>query len=250
MRLSTRLSVAAAIGIIAATTACGSDSTGPPVDHTPGTLAQHFDTLYAHAKASSVSDTNFVTRSELLSDLELAAAFGAAPTTITVTTSAGTEQWKGFVFEEVHPDTGSLVDSAYFVVAYRDSLVHTMVLAGFLANGTSLGMDLLTNDTLEINASSHSGGVSLTSVGTACATPIAGLVNPIITTAQSTTCLAAVFNSNLTLAFPAHTGVDAALTAFSFSATSFAGERFFDASVSSDRVALSTMLLQRLRARH
>lgn len=250
MRLTTRLSIAAAIGVIAATTACGSDSTGPPVDHTPGTLAQHFDTLYAQAKASSVGDTTFATRANLLSDLELAAAYGAAPTTVTVTTSAGTEQWKGFVFEEVHPDTGSLVDSAFFIVAYRDSLVHTMVLAGFKANGTSIGIELLTNDHVEIDASSHSGGASLTSVGSSCATPIAGLVNPIIVTAQSTTCLSAVFNSNLTLAFPAHSGVDAALTAFSFSATSFAGERFFDSSAPGDRVALSTLLLQRLRASH
>jgi hypothetical protein len=250
MRLTTRLSVAAAIGVIAATTACGSDSTGPPAGPTAGTLAQHFDTLYAHAKAASVGDTNFVTRAQLLSNLELAAAFGAAPTTITVTTSAGTEQWKGFVFEEVHPDTGTLVDSAYVVVAYRDSLVHTMVLAGFLANGTSIGMELLTNDTVVINASSHAGGASLTSVGSSCTTPIAGLVNPIIATAQSTTCLAALFSSSLTLAFPAHAGVDAALTAFSFPATSFAGERFFDASAPGDRVALSTVLLQRLRASH
>jgi hypothetical protein len=241
MRLATRLSVAAAIGIIAATTACGSDSTGPPADHTPGTLAQHFDTLFAHA---------IVARAQLLSNLELAAAFGAAPTTITVTTSAGTEQWKGFVFEEVHPDTGAKVDSAYFVVAYRDSLVHTAVLAGFLANGTSLGTELLTNDTVVIDTSSQSGGASLTSVGASCTTPIAGLVNPIIATAQSTTCLAAVFSSNLTLAFPAHTGVDAALTAFSFPAMSFAGERFFDASTPGNRVALSTVLLQRLRASH
>jgi hypothetical protein len=253
MRLSTRLSAAAALIVIAATAACGSDSTGPPGGggSTPGTLAQHVDTLYQHAKATSVGDTNFVARTELISNLELAAAFGAAPTSVTVTTSAGTETWKGFVFEELHPDTnGSSVDSAYFVVVYRDSLVHTMVLAGFLPNGTSLGIELLANDTLVADASTHSGSTSITSVGSSCATPIAGLVNPIIATAQGTTCLSAVFSSSLALTFPAHAGVDPALTAFSFSTTSFAGERFSDVGVPGNRVHLSTLLLERKRGSH
>jgi len=112
-------------------------------------------------------------------DLELAAAFGASPTNVTVTTSSGTEQWKGFVFEELH-DSSGVVDSATFIVAYRDSLVHTMVLSGFRANGTSLGSFLLANDTLGIASNSRTQSVSLTSVGGSCPTPIAGLVSPVI----------------------------------------------------------------------
>lgn len=246
MQLSIRLSLAAAI--VATIAACGGSSTGPGGGGgpTPGTLAQHFDTLYQHAKASSVSDTNFTFRAQALSDLELAAAFGAAPTNITVTTSSGLEQWKGFVFEEVR-DSSGVVDSATFIVAYRDSLVHTMVLTGFLGNGTSLGSFLLANDTLGIASISRTQSASLTSVGSSCSTPIAGLVNPIIATAETTTCTSAQFDAALALGFPATTGVDAALTAVSFPTTSIAGERFLDAGTAGSRVGLASLLRRTLK---
>jgi hypothetical protein len=246
MQLSTRLSLAAAFVVTIA--ACGGSSTGPGGGGGPkaGTLAQQFDTLYQQAKASSVGDTNFNFRAEALSDLVLAAAFGAAPTTITVTTASGTEQWKGFVFEEVH-DSSGVVDSATFIVAYRDSLVHAMVLSGFLGNGTSLGSFLLANDTLGIASTSRTQSSTLTSVGGSCPTPIAGLVDPIITAAQTTTCTLAQFNAALALGFPATAGVDAALTTVSFPATSIAGERFLDASTPS-RVGLASLLRRKLKA--
>ena len=249
MQLPTRLALAATI--VATLAACGSSSTGPGGGGGPkaGTLAQHFDTLYQHAKASSVSDTNFTFRAQVLSDLELAAAFGAAPTTITVTTASGTEQWKGFVFEELHTTSG-VVDSATFIVAYRDSLVHTMVLSGFLANGTSLGSFLLANDTLGIASTSRTESASLTSEGSSCSTPIAGLVNPIIAAAGTTTCTSAQFDAALALGFPATTGVDAALTAVSFPTTSIAGERFVDAGTAGSRVDLASLLRRRLKANY
>jgi len=249
MSLSTRLALAAALGIVATTAACGGSSTGPGGGGGPkaGTLAQHFDTLYQHAKASSASDTNFNFRAEAISDLDLAAAFGAAPTNITVTTSTGTEQWKGFVFEELH-DSSGVVDSATFIVAYRDSLVHTMVLSGFLGNGTSLGSYLLANDTLRIASISRTQSATLTSVGSACPTPIAGLVAPVIATAETTTCTSAQFDAALSLGFPATTGVDPALTSVSFPTTSIAGERFVDASTSGSRVALASLLRRTLKA--
>ncbi|HLB10782.1 MAG TPA: hypothetical protein VK617_14685 [Gemmatimonadaceae bacterium] len=249
MHLSTRLFFAAAI--VATIAACGGSSTGPDGGggHTPGTLAQHFDTLYQHAKASSVSDANFTFRAQALSNLELGAAFGAAPTTITVTTSSGTEQWKGFVFEELH-DSSGVVDSATFIVAYRDSLVHTMVLSGFLANGTSLGSFLLANDTLGISSSSRTQSASLTSVGSSCPAPISGLVNPIIAAGETTTCTSAQFDAALALGFPATTGVDAALTAVSFPTTSIAGERFVDAGTPGSRVGLASLLRRRLKTNY
>jgi hypothetical protein len=252
MRLSTRLSAAVAVILIATIAACGGDSTGPP-DHgvdTPGTLAQHLDTLYASAKATSAADTNYNFRVQLLSDLELASAFGAAPTTISVTTAAGTEQWKGFVFEEVMNDSGAASDSATFVVAYGDSLVHTAMITIFAANGVSLGSKLLANDTLVLTATSHTGSVTLTSTGSACPAPIAGLVNPIITSGDQASCLSAAFSGALTLGFPATTGVRSALTSFSFPTTTFAGERFFDPLPSASRVRLSARLLDMVREYH
>ena len=246
MRLPTRLFLAAIVGVLATAAACSDSSTSPPPPPTPGTLAQHFDTLYQHAKASSVSDTNFKFRLQLLNDLELGAAFGAAPTTITVTTSAGAEEWKGFVVQEV----ASSLDSVYFVIAYRDSLVHTGIIAGLSGGGASLGTILVTNDTLRVNASSGSSSASRVSVGAACPAPIAGLVNPIIATAQTTTCTSAVFHAAVTANFPATTGADAALTLVSFPTTTFAGERFLDPPTSGGQARLASLLRGSLEAAH
>ena len=251
MIVTKRLVLAALTGIIASVAACGGSSTTPTGgggNTTPGTLAQHFDTLYQRARASSVGDTNYNFRTVALSDLELAAAFGASPTSISVTTAAGPEQWKGFVFEEVH-DSSGVLDSATFVIAYRDSLVHTLILSGFLGNGTSLGSSLLANDTLQVASSSHSGDATLSTVGSSCATPIAGLVNPLITRAKSTTCTAAQFTAAQSLGFPARAGVDAALTSVSFPMTSIAGERFVDATTGT-QVRLASLLRHQLQASH
>lgn len=241
MRFINRLSVAAALGVIATVGAC-SDSTTAPPGPKAGTLAQHFDTLFAQAKALSTSDLNYVLRSVLLSDLELAAAFGASPTNVTVTTSVGTEQWKGFVIEETLNDTASSPDSAIFVFVYRDSMAHTGVLSGFHSNGTPLASVLLTNDTVAVNDNSHAGSFTLVSVGGSCATPIAGLVNPLIVTDESATCASALFGVTLTLGFPSTAGVDAALTSISFPTTSFAGERFVVAASAGARVSSASRL--------
>ncbi len=252
MRLTTRLSFAAALGIIVTAAACGGNNggtpTGPPT--TPGTLAQHFDTLYAQARASSNTDTNYNERVEILSDLELAAAFGAAPTTITVTTAAGAEQWKGFVFEEVKNTGGVPSDSGYIIIAYHDSLVHTALLTGVRANGTSLGTTLVTNDTLTVQASANSGVASLVSSGSACATPMAGLVNPIIAAGESATCATAMIQAAHTSEFPAKAGIPAAYTHFSFAMMTFAGERFFDPPAAGARIALASLLREQVEARH
>lgn len=252
MRLNTRLSLAAAFTVIATTAACGSDNNGPPTGPpaTAGTLAQHFDTLFAQAKAASISDTNYNGRVEVLSDLELAAAFGAAPTAVTVTTSAGTESWKAFVFEEVRNTGGVASDSGYIIIAYRDSLVHTAILTGVRANGTSLGGRLLVSDTLVVVASANSGLASLVSTGSACATPIAGLVNPIIATGQSATCLTAVIQAAHSSTFPARAGVDPAYTQLSFATQTFAGERFFDPETPGAQIQLASLLRRQLEASH
>lgn len=248
MRLINRLSVAAVLGVIATVAAC-SDSTTSPGGGGPkaGTLAQHFDTLFAQAKALSATNVNYIPRSNLLSDLELAAAFGASPTNVTVTTSAGTEQWKGFAIEEVLNDTSSSPDSAIFVFVYRDSMAHTGVLSGFHSDGTPLASVLLTDDTIGVNDNSRSGSFTLVSVGASCATPIAGLVNPLIAADESDTCASAVFNVALTLGFPSTAGVDAALTSISFPTTSFTGERFVVAASAGARVSSASRLQAWLR---
>jgi len=248
MRFINRLSVAAALGVIALTAACSDSTTGTKGGPKAGTLAQHFDTLYAQAHALSLTDINYLLRSDALSDLELAAAFGASPTNVTVTTSAGTEQWKGFAIEEALNDSGSAPDSALFVFVYRDSMAHTVLLSGFHSDGTPLSSVLVTNDTVNVNDNSHAGSFTLVSVGGSCATPIAGLVNPLIAADANATCASAVFNVTLTLGFPSTAGVDPALTSLSFPMTSFAGERFVLASAAVTRVSTASRLRERLRA--
>jgi hypothetical protein len=232
MHLAPRFAFVAAIAIITATAACGSDSTGPVDDNTPPSLARHFDTLYTQAKAQSTTDTLYELRAAALSDLELSAAFGATPTNLTVTTASGTETWKGFVFEEVLANGGTPTDSGRLVLAYRDADAHTFIVTTFLANGSSPGALLVTNDTVVVHANANAGSATLESTGAACPAAPAGLANPVIAIANQATCLSATFSAALTLGFPATAGVDAALTHISFPATTFSGVRFQDPSAS------------------
>jgi hypothetical protein len=225
MQSAPRSAFVAALVIVTATAACGGDSTGP-VD-TPS-LAVHFDSLYVAAKALSAGDTNYHFRATALSDLELPSAFGAEPTTISVTTAGGAESWKGFIFEEVMLNHGAPADSGRFLLAYRDADAHTLIATVVLANGTLASTSLVANDTVVVPASSASGSVTQTAVGASCATPPAALTNPVITTASQATCLLATYSSTLSATFPETSGVDPALTQLSFPLTTFAGERFQD----------------------
>jgi hypothetical protein len=227
MHKSRRSSLAAVLVILTTLAACGGDSTGP----TPTTnLAAHFDTLYVAAKGLSAGDTNYNFRATALSDLELPAAFGAEPTTVAVTTASGTESWKGFIFEEVMLNHGAPADSGRLLLAYRDADAHTLIVTVLLANGTFAGTSLMANDTVVVPASSASGSITHTGTGAACATPISGLTNPVITTAAQATCLVVTFSATFSASFPEAAGVDPALTQLSFPLTTFTGERFQDPS--------------------
>jgi hypothetical protein len=221
-----RSALAAALVILTTIlAACGGDSTGPVP--TP-VLAAHFDSLYVSAKTLSAGDSLYDFRATALSDLELPSAFGAAPATVVVTTASGTESWKGFIFEEVMLSGGAPADSGRFLLAYRDADAHTLVATVVLANGALASTSLLANDTIVVPATSASGSVTQTSTGASCATPPAGLTNPVITTASQATCLLATYSATLSATFPQTNGVDAALTQLSFPLTTFAGERFQD----------------------
>jgi hypothetical protein len=226
MQSAPRFALAAALVILTTSAACGGDSTAPVVP-TPN-VAVHFDSLYVAAKALSTSDTNYDFRATALSDLELPAAFGAAPTTVAIATASGTESWKGFVFQEVMLNQGAPADSGRLLLAYRDADAHTLIVTVLLANGSFAGTSLMANDTIVVRASSTSGSITQTGTGASCATPPAGLTNPVITTASQATCLLATYSAALTASFPQTGGVDPALTQLSFPLTTFAGERFQD----------------------
>jgi hypothetical protein len=225
MQLAPRSALAAAIAILTTMAACGGGSTGPG---TATSRAGHFDSLYVAAKALGATDTNYNFRATALSDLELPAAFGGTPSNIAMTTASGTESWKGFAFEEVLTSNGTPSDSGRLFLAYRDADAHTLFVTVLLANGSSVGASLMTNDTVVVHASSNAGSITQTAVGSSCPAPPTGLTNPVIATASQSTCLLATYSATLTFTFPATTGVDPALTQLSFAPTTFAGERFQD----------------------
>ena len=237
MQLAPRSALATTIAIVITIAACGGDSTGPH-EVTKTDLAVHFDSLYVTAKGLSATDTNYNFRATALSDLELPSAFGAAPAAVAVTTAAGTESWKGFVFQEVMLSNGVPSDSGRLLLAYRDADAHTLMVTVLLANGDFVGTSLMANDTVVVRASSASGSITQTGIGASCATPASGLANPVIATASQATCLLATFSAAFAASFPETAGVDPALTELSFPLTTFAGERFQDpAGVLTSRVS-------------
>jgi hypothetical protein len=245
MRFSARLTLAASCVTIAFTTAC-SDSTGPTPAQQAARLAAHFDTLYVQANAQSDSGrSGYSNRALLMTILEIAPAFGAPPSNVTVTTASGVEHWKGFELEEVTLNGSTPSDSGYILIAYRESDAHTTFVGFYGANGQIQQGGLIVNDTLAITPTSGNSSTSVTSVGGACATP-SGLVNPQLVSFGQSTCESAKFSTAMTANFASTTNVDPALTHVSFTATSFNGERFATGATGVGRVQAARALLQRL----
>jgi hypothetical protein len=247
MRLSARLTLAASCATIALTAAC-SDSTGPTAAQQAARLAAHFDTLYVQANAKGDSGSNgYYNRAQVMTILEIPTAFGALPSTVTVTTAAGVEHWKGFELEEVIMNGGTPSDSSYVVVAYRESDAHTAFVGFYGSDGSIQDGGLIVNDTLAMNPVTGSSTTSLTSVSGACTTPATTLINPAVTTFAPSTCASAKFTTSMAASFSSSPDIDPALTNVSFTATSFDGERFVEEGASGQsRVRRVREMLQRL----
>jgi hypothetical protein len=227
MRLSARLTLAATCCALVFTSAC-SDSTSPNNSQDAAHLAAHFDSLYVTAAALGDSSDGYSRRALLLSYLEVAPAFGATATTVTVTTAAGTEHWKGFELEDVTSNGGTPSDTMYLLVAYREAEAHSVLLAFYGADGSIQDGGIFANDTLSIGASDGSGTTSLTTLGSACTAPSSSLANPMIASLTPLTCNTANFSTSLSLTIPSEPNVDAALTSVSFTSTTFNGVRIVE----------------------
>jgi len=144
-----------------------------------------------------------------------------------VTTSSGVERWQAYeILERTAP--GSAVDSAYILLMFRDSDAHTALIAEFDSAGALQEKGLITGDTILVTPSSASGSTSLASVGAACGTPSASLVNPQLAAITMSACNLATFHASLSLTSPSGTGVDPALTSLSYSNASVSGVRIVD----------------------
>jgi hypothetical protein len=229
MRLPARIGAAASFIAIAFAAACGSDSTGPSQSEQPSRVAQHFDSLAVQANTLAGDHPAFVLRTELLTLLEVNAAFGATPSAITVHTASGTEHWKGYEFLEL---SSSGNDSTYLFLGYRDADAHTVAVVYFTGAGAVDQAALVTGDTIAVTPSDGSGSTSITQKGAACGTISSALLNPQIGDVSLATCNLATFSTNLSLTLPSTTGLDAALTSVSFTQSTVNGIFVIDAASS------------------
>lgn len=243
MRLPARMALAATCCTLAFTSAC-SDSTSPDNTQDAAHLAAHFDSLYV-AAASHGDASAYSFRITALSLLELAPALGAPSTNITVTTANGTEHWKGFELEDVLESGGTPNDSTYFVIAYRESDVHTAIVALYDTEGNIQDGVLLTNDTLGVVPSDGSGTTTRTSLGSTCTEISSSLQNPQLTSINPLACNAAAFGTSMTLVVPSDPNVDAALTSLSFPATTIQGVRILENGSTGEAAARSLRAMLR-----
>jgi hypothetical protein len=224
MSTSARLRAAASFLVITIAAACGSDSTGP--SQSPSSVAEHFDSLYVQANDLAESNGAYGFRSLLLTFFEVPPAFGANPSTISVTTASGVEHWKAFEFVDVGPPG---TDSGFVFLAYRESPAHTMLLIPYNGDGTSAGATMITNDTLIMNVTVGSDATSLTSTSTACGTPSASLVNPQLPSFTISTCKLAKFLTSFSITSQTSASIDPALASISLNAASVNGIRLLHA---------------------
>jgi hypothetical protein len=197
--------------------ACSSDSTGPSASR----LAEHFDSLYIAAAANG--SIGYSIRSQVMSDLEIPAAFGALPRDVSVSTSSGVEHWKGLEF--MNNPNGGQFEFSNILVAYRDADAHTALVASYGPDGVITSASLLVNDTLRIISSDISGNSALSSSHAGCPAPPA-LANPNMVASTLAVCATAQFLSSASAEFAIGPDVDGALSHLAFGSTVFPGETF------------------------
>jgi hypothetical protein len=225
MRNPVRIGIAASLLAISFMTAC-SDSTGPS-GPTAAQTATHFDSIAIQAQAQSDTNSAYGTRTFLATLIELPAALGATPATVSVTTANGNESWKAYELLELTP-AGSTPDSSYAVLMFRDADAHTALIVFYDSTGTAEDGGLITADTILVSPSDGSGTTSLTSVSSGCTTPSSSLLNPALGTFLNSACSLAQFHTTLSLTMPTTPGMDAALTSLSYTNASVNGVRVVD----------------------
>jgi hypothetical protein len=225
MRSSARLNTVVTLLAISLAAAC-SDSTGPK-QLTAAQVAAHFDSIAIQAQTQSQTNEAYSGRGFLTSLIELPAALGATPSSITVTTAHGNETWQAYELLDI-PASGSSSDSTFFLLAFRDANAHTAMLITFDGSGAGNAGGIITGDTISVNPSHASGTTRLSSVTTTCTTVSTSLLNPQLASLSFDSCNLALFTTTLSLTFPTTTGLDASLTSVSFTNASVNGVRVVD----------------------
>ena len=223
MRHPARISFVATLAALALTAAC-SDSSGPSVADQATQVAVRFDSIYVDATARSNSGANaYASRALLASLLEIPAAFGTVPSTISVTTAGGMESWRGYEF--LNLSSAGAADSTFVLLAFRESNAHTALVIFFDASGVPQVGGMITGDTLSVLPDSANAATSLHAVGAACRAVPASLTNPEFNAPLASTCALATFTTSLSLHFAATSGLESALTNLSFASATINGIR-------------------------
>jgi hypothetical protein len=227
MRLSPRNCFAMSFVAIAFVTAC-SDSSGPSSADQATAIAARFDSIYFDALARSDSGASgFETRTLVASLLEIPAAFGALPSAITVTTASGTEHWQGYELLDL-ASASETSDSAFVLLAFRESNAHTVLVAFFDSTGAIDNAGIITDDTVNASPTGGNASTSLLSVGNECRTPPTSLLNPQFNSPLASACSLAMFRTSLSITFSSASAIDPALESITFAPTTFAGLRIID----------------------
>jgi hypothetical protein len=227
MRFTARSGLALSFAAAALTAAC-SDSSAPSSANQASVVAARFDSIYLDANTRSDSGRNaFETRALLASLIEIPAAFGAVPSSITVTTATGTEHWQGYEFLELTPPADT-TDSAFVLLAFRESNAHSVLIAFFDSTGTIVNAGLITEDTISAMPGSGGGSSTLVSVGSDCTAPPTSLLNPQFDSPLASSCSLASFRTSTTLTFPSVSTIDPALASLTISSASVNGVRIVD----------------------
>jgi hypothetical protein len=193
-----------------------SDSTSPRGPDDTLRTARHLDSLFSQ----SCTNFNNATRCQVLYLALHAAALGASPTPVILTTQSGQETWTGYVVETgIHPFSAPFWDSTFDMVFYRDPKVTTAMYVTFAPN--SQAQATLVENAATTTVTAGTGTIALSQLGIPCESA------PSLPQGTSWwgVCALATFNASLSVAFDLPVGIDPALATISLGPQSMNGIR-------------------------
>jgi hypothetical protein len=219
MNLRGRRSLLGACALAVLVAACSGDSTGPKSSD----LAIYYDSLFEHVDPPGQLNPLHDLRANILSNIELAVAFGAIPRAVSVTTASGVEHWHGVEFV-VNPN-GSQFDFDQILIVYRETEAHTALMVHFGKDGSAVLAVLEVGDTMVAVPYTLLGNAGAPSQRDGCATPPT-VANPAIGPYLLGSCSTATFTTSISEHPDSIPGLDPVLTTIEFGPTVFAGEVF------------------------
>ena len=193
MRSPARLNIAVSLLAITVAAAC-SDSTGPK-EPTAAQVAAHFDSIAIDAQTQSQTHESYSGRNLLATLIELPAALGAVPASVSVTTANGVERWKAYELLLLPLETARAATRPFSCSnVQRCGCTHGSPRdLRWIGSGQRWWHHYGRHD--RRGSFRASATTWLTSVGSACSTPATLLVNPQLASLAIGTCTLAKFTT-------------------------------------------------------